>query len=488
MRRSVRGVALPDPVEVIHARSALIEALIAIADGSRDAGPIESALTVYRTAAGELREGDVVWAFAELVEALAHAVRWNDAAWSAEQDATRHATAARLRADRVLPAVDDQWPSALREAAQELATLVDHGVPAQVAARLSAVALPPRLTDLYRPSDRTRFVASEPAEDTTPAAAILIRQQGEPVMRPTVVQPYALHQFEIEARVTEWPEGTGALEVTFLSVHPRHHLYASDVRFTRDEPTQPLEIRVAGERPPQDAPLALTAQASFLENGEPRAVRLAGNTTLELVTFDPDTAQPLAMPTAALRLQEMMNELTNALPALDAGVRGDSRLLLEAVVRFAHTVLDDRLGRHDNIDETWFQQQLQQFLRADPRIGARLRVHERRAGGETDLGLGAVVLELKVEKEAAVTLDAARTRYANQTTQYASAGDCQVSLLAVLDVSPKRAPAGVMGNEMGWTRPETTSGQDPPFPSLVGVVVIRAGFPKPSDFSRKKPR
>ena len=293
-----------------------------------------------------------------------------------------------------------------------------------------------------------------------------------------------MHRFEVEARVTTWPEEADELEVTFLSIHPPDFLYASGVRFSKNAMRQPLEIRVTGERPPDHPPLALTAHAVFLVDGEPRDVGLAGNTTLEIVTFDPDTAQPLAMPTAALRLQEMMNELANALPTLDADVHRDARLLLEAVARFAHTVLDDRLGRHDDIDEDWFQQELQQFLQADPRISARLRVHERRAGGETDLVLGAVVLELKVEQEAAISLDMARMRYANQTTQYASADDCQVSLLAVLDISPKRAPAGVMGNEMGWAYPETTSGQDPPYPSLVGVVVIRAGFPRPSDFSR----
>ena len=480
---SVSGVALPDPVEVIHTRHALIEALDAISDGSRDAGPIKSALAAYRTAAGELPEGDVVWAFAELVEALTHAVRWIDAAWSAQEDATRHATAARLRAGRVLTPIDDQWPSALREAAQQLATLDDYGVPAQVAACLGGIPMPLRLTELYRPTDQARSYGPQPAEVSTPGAAILIRHQGEPVMRPTIVQPYALHQFQVEARVTEWPDGADILEVTFLRVHPPEILYVSDARFTRDELTQPLEIRVAGHRPPEDAPLSLTAQASFVANSEPQAVRLVGNTTLEIITFDPDTALPLDMPTTALQLQQMMNEMANALPTLGAEVSRDARLLLEAVVRFAHTVLDDRLGQGDDIDEAWFQRQLQQFLQADHRIGARLRVHERRAGGVTDLVLGDIVLELKVEKDTAISLDTASARYASQATQYASADDCPVSMLAVLDVSPKRAPAGVMGNEMRWAYPETTSGQDPPFPSLVGVVVVRAGFPKPSDFS-----
>ena len=221
-------------------------------------------------------------------------------------------------------------------------------------------------------------------------------------------------------------------------------------------------------------------------SGEPKSVHLAGNTTLEIVTFDPGTATPLNMPTAALRLQQMMGELSNALPNLAPDVRRDARLLLEAVARFAHTVLDDRVGQSEDVNEAWFQRELRWFLQADPQIGARLEERVGRAGGLTDLVLGDVVVELKVEKESAVSLDAARMRYVSQPTQYASAGDCQVSLLAVLDVSPKRAPAGVMGNEMGWAYPETTSGQDPPFPSLVGVIVVRAGFPRPSDFSRYK--
>lgn len=101
----------------------------------------------------------------------------------------------------------------------------------------------------------------------------------------------------------------------------------------------------------------------------------------------------------------------------------------------------------------------------------------------TDLLLGDVILELKVEKKSPISLNAACSRHAGQATQYASAGDCQVSLLAVLDVSSKRAPAGVMGNEMDWAYPKTTSGQDPPFPSLVGMFVMRGGFPRPSDLS-----
>jgi hypothetical protein len=474
-----------DLIHAMKARTALVDALDAIASGSRDADSLDSAVLKYKSVAGPSPEVDVCRTFVELVEALVHAVRWTDAAWRAEEGADRHATAARLRGAAVSSGQpQDTWPEELKESAAELAKLGDHDVAARVAAKLSRLPLPPRLTDLFRGSDVARpYRELEPDQPGSPAVALLMRLHGEPVMRPTVLQPGALHHFEVEARVSEWPDGADALEVTFMSVHPRDFLYVSELTFTADALKRPLEIRVAGSRPPGDPPLGLTARASFLCGEERLDTHLAGNTTLELVTFDPGKATPLNMPTAALRLQQMMGELSNALPKLDVNDRRDVRLLLEGVLRFAHSVLDDRLGQHSGVEEAWFQRELRFFLQADPTIGARLEEGVGRAGGTTDLVLGNVVLELKVEKAVGISLPGACTRFVGQATQYASAGDSWVSLLAVLDASPKRAPAGVMGNEMGWAYSEVVSGPNPPFPSLVGVVVIRAGFPRPSDFS-----
>lgn len=475
----------PDVAAIIRARSELIDVLRAVANGSRDAEALGVAVDGYHAVSARGPEGDVVTAYSEALDALVHAVRWADAAWRAEEGVERHATAARLRAAQLLLRADDRWPDGLKDAVTDLNILDGHEVPARAAAALSRTSLPVRLTDLFRGAQASRpYVGREADEPGVPAVALMMRLQGEPVMRPTVLQPGALHHFEVEARVTEWPEVADVLEITFMSVHPRDFLYVSDLRFTADALTQPLEIRVAGARPPSDPPLGLTARASFLGAGGRIDARLAGNTTLEIVTFDAGTAAPVNMPTAALRLQQMMGELSNALPQLSVDDRRDARLLLEGVVTFAHTVLDDRLGQQEEVDEAWFQGELRFFLQANPQIGARLGERVGRAGGMTDLVLGNIVLELKLEKTSSISLTAACSRYVGQATQYASAGDSQVSLLAVLDASPKRAPAGVMGNEMGWAYPELASGPNPPFPSLVGVVVLRAGFPRPSDFSR----
>lgn len=480
-----RDARRAESIRALQARGNICEILDGVAVGQRAAEDLESALAVYDRDSADCSEGDVRWAFSEVVRALLFGVRWTKARLSAEPSAERYSTAARLRATSVVQRALSSWPDNLVAAARELADLADQESPARAAALLGRVALPLRGTEASRQPKAPRLDERKGREEQAlPAVALLIRFGGEPVMRPTVLRPNAMHQLEVEARVDKWPSGAESLTVQFMTVLPVEFLYASALTFTPDALRQPLEIRVAGERPSGDPPLALTARANFVAESEELATRLAGNTTLELTTFDTHTATPLQLPTAARRLHDMMHELRNAQPNLPDTDRRDIRKLLDGILRFAHTVLDDRLGTEEDVDEAWFQRELRSFLQADPQIGARLEEKVGRAGGETDLLLGRIVLELKVEKNSAISLDEASRRFASQPVQYASAGDAPVSILTVLDVSEKRAPAGVMGNEIGWTYPEVASGSNPQVPSMVGVVVVRSGFPRPSDFSR----
>ncbi len=469
-------------LRALQTRATLVDTLDKIsANQGVSADTLETVRAEYAKHSNAGPEGDVVWAFLSIVESLAFGVRWLSASWNAEADAERFAGAARLHSEAVAKQTQDVWPADLVAAAEKLARLNDQDTPAEVAAILRRVPLPPRFTSKPQKSTPMPDKGQDPPTYT---AALLVRLHGEPVMRPTVLRPGAMHQLQVEARVAEWPGNADTLEVEFLSVHPKDFLYSSKLAFTPDQLQQPLEIRIAGERPSADPPLSLTALARFRGGGELLDTRLAGNTTLELATHDTKTATPPAQPEAARRLQEMMDELRYAYPDQPEEDIQDISLILAGVLRFAHDALDDRLGAQEDIDEAWFQRELRYFLRADPDIGARLEQRAGRAGGQTDLLLGKTVIELKAEKETPITLEAAESRFTAQATQYASAGDSRVSLLVVLDASPKRAPAGVMGNDMKWTYPEIASGPDPTFPSIVGTVIVRAGFPRPSDFSR----
>ena len=466
----------------IQAKAALIDSLHKTSSEEDASGDdLKTALDDCMESLGSVADGDVIWAFTEIVESLVLGVRWMRACWNAESDAERFAKAARLRAGAVVKQAQDVWPPNLVAAAEGLAQLDDRSTPAQIAALLRRVPLPPRFTTKSR---QPAPIRDEDPQALAPSVALIVQLHGEPVMRPTILRPGAMQQLQVEARVSEWPRSADVLEVEFISVHLGDFLHASKLAFTPDQLHQPLEVRIAGERPSTDPPLSLTALASFRREEERLDARVVGNPTLELATFDPQTATPPNQPAAARRLQEMMGELRNAYPQLPEEDRIDIHRLFEGVLRFAHDALDNRLGAQEDIDEAWFQRELVSFLRADPSIGAGLEQQVRRAGGQADLILGNTVAELKVEKENPIPLAEAETRFAAQAVQYASAGDAPVSLLIVLDAAPKRAPAGVMGNEMAWAYPEVASGPDPAIPSAVGIVIMRTGYPRPSDFSR----
>lgn len=484
-----RSIAVPpeDVAAAISSRLDLVAALERAAAGSCDADALESTVTCYKALTGQFSEADVVSSFVKILDTLIHGLRWTEASLDADESAERHAEACRLRAADVLEHATDGMPSGLRAAAEELAEAADRASVRRAASHLSGVSLPPRITKVFRTTELERnYVGIDSEQADLPAVALLVRLHGEPVMRPSVLQSRALNHLEIEARLDEWPDDAEAMEVNFIGIQDPNFLSAQSVRFRPEVLVQPLEIHVAGERPVGDPPLELTTRVEFQTSGSPIRASVVGNSTIQIVTFDPDTATPFDMPTTARRLEQMMGEMNNALPNLTAGDQRDVRLLLGGVLRFGHMVLDDRLGATEDINEAWFQRQLKSFLRGDREIGARLGEGVGRAGGSTDLELGNIVLELKVENARGVTLTEASRKYADQAAQYASARDAQISLLAVLDVSAKRAPAGVMGNEIGWAYPELASGPSPSLPSMVGVTVVRAGFPRPSDFSRRR--
>ena len=164
--------------------------------------------------------------------------------------------------------------------------------------------------------------------------------------------------------------------------------------------------------------------------------------------------------------------------------RADFFTLFESLLRFAHRALyDRRLAAEVRMPEAEFQRDLRGHLQADPSIGARHWEAPRLGGGITDLGLGKIVLELKVEHDKPVTLESAAA-YMSQPAQYAAGVDRQVSILCILDDSEKTSPPGSLANYMGWLVPTLHGLDNPSYPSIVAVLIVPTKFPVPSGWSR----
>lgn len=106
------------------------------------------------------------------------------------------------------------------------------------------------------------------------------------------------------------------------------------------------------------------------------------------------------------------------------------------------------------------------------------------AGGLDDLLHDDVIVELKVARNTAVTVEDC-AHYLGQPTQYGVGRGSQLSVLVVLDHSKKEAPPGVLDNYVDWLSPRLHGLDNPRYPSLVGVLILNSNLPVPSAWSRR---
>jgi hypothetical protein len=228
-------------------------------------------------------------------------------------------------------------------------------------------------------------------------------------------------------------------------------------------------------------PVTLTPRVVFLRSDKSELpANVVGQRSLRVSTFDP-VVVGVGQPMVAQRIVELLAEMDARIKDLPRQDRLDLIHLLEATARF-QALANERADLR-GIDEAGFQAKLKQALVQDRFIGTRIQEAPKLAAGTTDLLLGRVVDELKVSRTA-IDIDDA-DKFVRQATQYASAGDCPVSILTVLDDSPKKDPEGVMANYMRWAIPKLHGTIQPQIPSMVAVVIIRVGFPIPSAFSKR---
>jgi hypothetical protein len=135
------------------------------------------------------------------------------------------------------------------------------------------------------------------------------------------------------------------------------------------------------------------------------------------------------------------------------------------------------------VSEAQFHDELERRLRADNQLGGRLARRDAVAGGFDDLLHDDVIVELKVARTKAVTVDDC-AQYLGQPVQYGVGRGSQLSVLVVLDHSNKSTPPGVLENYVGWLKPRLHGLDDPRYPSLVGVLIVNTNLPLPSTWSR----
>lgn len=443
--------------------------------------------------AGDLSPtGQAIGAYAEALACLAALERWEADTLTAAPDAERHRRAAQLRASRAAEALPSPDPlcDPLRTVLAAIAGVESPGEQRPLRAQLRTVPLPVPLIEPGRTTAiaKTGGATDEPAP--APRGAVLVRIADSPVTFTQAVTAGPVHAVEVEARVLDWPADCPQLIVRFLTRWPRSAIEMTDVSLERPAvATDGVFAAVGGGHLVLHAgaadpltPITLAINAELIDAEGTRPLTLLGETDLALRTFDEARDVVTGAPVVDARILEMLAELRDS--GVAPGEQAALGRFLGAVARAGVGILADReFPAGSNPVESDFHRELLKRLRMATELGGRVANHTWQGGGPTDLAHDGIIAELKIEKTTPVTLENAR-HYLGQPTQYASAGQRQLSILTILDMTPVTDPPGVLPNTLGWLVPRLHGLDDPAFPSWVAVVVIKGSLPLPSQWSR----
>jgi len=415
-------------------------------------------------------------AFAGALRALDRAQRWEAALAAGEASPERFRDSARYLAEQTLGTTAvGAWSPGLREGLRILAEMTDFEDPSRAAVALRQTALPTPMTNLFQKPSRWSPRREAPASAHVPVVHLRFNVDERAVAWPLAVEAGRAYRLGVTAHADEWPDGADRLEITLEGV-PSAVLSVDRIMIGNGN------VRAEGYLVPNaeiDAtrPAELTTAARFVGPELDVQARVVGHRRLAVTTLDPGLAT--GQPFVAQKLVEMLGELNARIPGLPTQDRKDFIALLDATMAFASLALE----RHDleGIDERAFQQKLKQAFVHDQRIGRDIHEGTRLGGGIVDLVLRRTNDELKVIHEAVDIEDAASL--VGQPTQYGSGTDSPVSILTVLDDSPKDAPPGIPANYVRWVYPDLHGAAQPAVPSMVAVVIVRVGYRRPSEWT-----
>jgi len=478
----------------LAARRAAVAALATVGLSPSDrAAQLEAAAAALKLA---LPDGDeaigaiVRRGYLEGLRALAELEHWEIDTLSAGVDAERHRRAAVRRAELAVAErdPDDPLSAPLTEALSGIAKIASLDERHTARATLLAVPLTVPLIDPPRSPIRARRRVEDPPA-LTPRGVVITAIDGSPVTDRHVVTPGQVHGLQVEARVLDWPEDADRLVVRYPSRWPRSAAEATDVVINR--PAEAVDgvwtgkgeghlVLHAGARDPLSG-VRFVINSELVGEEVHESLALLGLRELTIRTFDPAHDVMTGAPVLDERILAMLAEVRELAIAPDE--QPAFGRFLGAIARAGVRIIAERVFPiGSNPTETQFQAELLKRVSMATELGGRVAEHAWQGGGETDLAHDGVVAELKVERSRAATLENAKA-YLAQTTQYASAGHRQLSILVILDMTIKDAPPGVLANTVGWLVPELHGLTDPAYPSRVAVVIVNGNLPVPSAWS-----
>ena len=421
------------------------------------------------------------WALSAALRSLGMAVSWEPAVELADGNASAYCDASRLIAQKTLASNrKGTWSVGVIKALKILAHLEAFADVPRAAASLQRAPIVYAATNLLAPPSPVSLHQTQSDPTVTPTVHLRFTLNDQPISWPMALQAGRYYKFGVTVTGADWPRHFDKIDIEWKTKVPESILTRSGFTIAPEGETSHEGYLLARAEIPPDPGVDMTPEVTIHElNGSQSAARVVGQRSLRINTFVPSEIGT-GLPMVGQRIIELLAELNARIPTLPIADRLNLLHLLDATSRFAALAIERKELCH--IDEKGFQRELKQALVFDQRIGRRIQEGSKLGGGESDLVLERLVNELKVSPTT-VTFEQAR-RFIGQSTQYASAGDCPISVLTILDQSPKSDPPSIQSNNMAWAFPPIHSSGLCHTPSMVAIIIIPVGFPVPSTWSR----
>jgi hypothetical protein len=310
------------------------------------------------------------------------------------------------------------------------------------------------------------------------------------------LRPGRVYDLGIEVQASQWPEWADQLDAELLTHLTPAEITAPEFTWGRADhtgdgetyaKTGSLVLRFALGPGQPAPPLLVRLTWRGHRDGKPatQTLDVTGHRELRLRPYDATRDRATDYPVFDERLLGLYGALTRA--GYDADqLQAFCRLLTSTCRVGLRMTWDKRYQRGTKIRERQFHDDLHNRLIADPELGGRVDRGSPLALGYLDVRHDGITAELKVERKTPVTRDTA-PKYMGQPTQYAAADGTRLSILAILDMSPKVLPVGTPENYIFTLEPRLHGLDNPEAPSLVAVLIVNGSLPTPSSWSRRKP-
>jgi hypothetical protein len=335
----------------------------------------------------------------------------------------------------------------------------------------------------------------EPAEDEAPVAVVLASLDGRLITGPEVLRDRRVYKLSVRVQAGDWPQWADKMDGELLSHLTPSEITAPTFSWSRGDHmgdgetyeqsgSVTLRFTVAAGNPAPPLMVRLTWSGEV--DGKPRKQTLdvAGHRELRLRPYDETRDRATDYPMFDERLLAEYDRLARA-GFDDDQLRAFCRLFTGVCRAGLAMTWERKYRRGARVTEREFHDDLFARLLADPELGGRLERGSPLALGYLDVRHDGITAELKVERKTPVTRESAQ-KYIGQPTQYAAADGAQLSILAILDMSPKQLPIGTPENYLFPLEPRLHGLDSPQAPSLVEVLVVNGNLPTPSSWSRKK--